>query len=126
MRTLSTQHRRIMKIHLLQLFLLHMDEILPNVVDNNNSIDAPIGCSTIIVNEPGNVSFICCFRRNQFIEPFFDRKHSDTRKMHCRRISTTFTSFRRTSFLMSPKGSTKLRKSALLRSATLATCPATP
>lgn len=33
-----------------------MDEILPNVVDNNNSIDAPIGCSTIIVNEPGNVS----------------------------------------------------------------------
>lgn len=40
----------------LQLFLLHMDEILPNTVDNNNSIDAPIGCSTIIVNEPGNVS----------------------------------------------------------------------
>lgn len=34
-----------------------MDEIIPNVVDNNNSIDAPIGCSTISVNEPGNVSY---------------------------------------------------------------------
>lgn len=43
-------------IFLQQLFLLHMDEIIPNVVDNNNSIDAPIGCSTITVNEPGNVS----------------------------------------------------------------------
>lgn len=32
-----------------------MDEILPNTVDNNNSIDAPIGCSTIVVNQPGNV-----------------------------------------------------------------------
>jgi hypothetical protein len=42
-------------IFLPQLFLLHMDEILPNTVDNNNSIDAPIGCSTIIVNQPGNV-----------------------------------------------------------------------
>lgn len=30
--------------------------MIPNVVDNNNSIDAPIGCSTISVNEPGNVS----------------------------------------------------------------------
>lgn len=33
-----------------------MDEILPNVVDNNNSIDAPIGCSTICVNERDSVS----------------------------------------------------------------------
>jgi hypothetical protein len=32
-----------------------MDEILPNTVDNNNSIDAAIGCSTIVVNQPGNV-----------------------------------------------------------------------
>jgi hypothetical protein len=32
-----------------------MDEIIPNIVDNNNSIDAAIGCSTITVNEPGNV-----------------------------------------------------------------------
>lgn len=40
---------------MMQLFLLHMDEIIPNVVDNNNSINAPIGCSTICVNEPGNV-----------------------------------------------------------------------
>lgn len=41
-----------------QLFLLHMDEIIPNVVDNNNSIDAPIGCSTICVNEVDAVSKI--------------------------------------------------------------------
>ena len=39
-----------------QLFLLHMDEIIPNVVDNNNAVDAPIGCSSICVNEPNNVS----------------------------------------------------------------------
>lgn len=43
---------------LLQLFLLHMDEIIPNVVDNNNTVDAPIGCSTICVNEPNAVSKI--------------------------------------------------------------------
>lgn len=41
-----------------QLFLLHMDEIIPNIVDNNNAVDAGIGCSTITVNEPGNVSQI--------------------------------------------------------------------
>lgn len=35
-----------------------MDEIIPNVVDNNNSIDAPIGCSTICVNEVDAVSKI--------------------------------------------------------------------
>lgn len=32
-----------------------MDEITPNVVDNNNSIDAAIGCSTICVNEANAV-----------------------------------------------------------------------
>ncbi|CAO1412916.1 unnamed protein product [Diamesa hyperborea] len=37
-----------------KLFLLHMDEIIPNVVDNNNAVDAPIGCSSICVNEPNN------------------------------------------------------------------------
>ena len=35
-----------------------MDEIIPSVVDNNNSIDAPIGCSTVALNEPGNVSYL--------------------------------------------------------------------
>ncbi|KAG5684573.1 hypothetical protein PVAND_013798 [Polypedilum vanderplanki] len=40
------------KVEFYKLFLLHMDEIIPNVVDNNNSIDAPIGCSSICVNEP--------------------------------------------------------------------------
>lgn len=35
-----------------------MDEIIPNIVDNNNSIDAPIGCSTICVNEPNAVRII--------------------------------------------------------------------
>ncbi|XP_070508633.1 beta-alanyl-dopamine/carcinine hydrolase [Chironomus tepperi] len=40
------------QVEFYKLFLLHLDEILPNVVDNNNSIDAPIGCSSICVNEP--------------------------------------------------------------------------
>ncbi|XP_063706790.1 beta-alanyl-dopamine/carcinine hydrolase [Culicoides brevitarsis] len=34
-----------------KLFLLHMDEILPNVVQSKNATDQPIGCSTICVNE---------------------------------------------------------------------------
>lgn len=35
-----------------KLFLLHMDDILPVAVEGRNSIDQPIGCSTICVNEP--------------------------------------------------------------------------
>ncbi|XP_055623053.1 beta-alanyl-dopamine/carcinine hydrolase [Toxorhynchites rutilus septentrionalis] len=35
-----------------KLFLLHMDDILPIAVDGRNSINQPIGCSTICVNEP--------------------------------------------------------------------------
>ncbi|XP_050083525.1 uncharacterized protein LOC126570075 [Anopheles aquasalis] len=35
-----------------KLFLLHLDEILPVAVDGTNSINQPIGCSTICVNEP--------------------------------------------------------------------------
>lgn len=34
-----------------KLFLLHMDDILPIAVEGRNSIDQPIGCSTICVNE---------------------------------------------------------------------------
>lgn len=35
-----------------KLFLLHMDEILPVAVEGKNSINQPIGCSTVCVNEP--------------------------------------------------------------------------
>lgn len=35
-----------------KLFLLHMDDILPVAVEGRNSINQPIGCSTICVNEP--------------------------------------------------------------------------
>ncbi|XP_058443910.1 beta-alanyl-dopamine/carcinine hydrolase [Malaya genurostris] len=35
-----------------KLFLLHMDDILPIAVAGKNSINQPIGCSTICVNEP--------------------------------------------------------------------------
>lgn len=35
-----------------KLFLLHMDDILPIAVEGRNSINQPIGCSTICVNEP--------------------------------------------------------------------------
>jgi hypothetical protein len=38
----------------LQLFLLHMDDILPVSVYSRNSVNQPIGCSTICINEPGN------------------------------------------------------------------------
>uniref|UniRef100_A0A336LZZ7 CSON009415 protein n=3 Tax=Culicoides sonorensis TaxID=179676 RepID=A0A336LZZ7_CULSO len=34
-----------------KLFLLHMDEILPNSVQGKNAINQPIGCSTICVNQ---------------------------------------------------------------------------
>lgn len=35
-----------------KLFLLHMDDILPVAVEGRNSINQPIGCSTVCVNEP--------------------------------------------------------------------------
>lgn len=35
-----------------KLFLMHMDDILPVAVEGRNSINQPIGCSTICVNEP--------------------------------------------------------------------------
>lgn len=35
-----------------KLFLLHLDDILPVVAEGQNSINQPIGCSTICVNEP--------------------------------------------------------------------------
>lgn len=35
-----------------QLFLLHMDEILPRSLQQRNSVDQPIGCTTICVNQP--------------------------------------------------------------------------
>lgn len=109
-----------------QLFLLHMDEILPNVVDNNNSIDAPIGCSTIIVNEPGHVSLFASFLIRFNKPTLFGRKHSGTLRMHCQRISTIFISCRRTSFPTNPKGSIRSRKNASLHSVTPVICPDTP
>uniref|UniRef100_A0A182IPH6 Peptidase C45 hydrolase domain-containing protein n=1 Tax=Anopheles atroparvus TaxID=41427 RepID=A0A182IPH6_ANOAO len=36
-----------------KLFLLHLDEIMPVATEGQNSINQPIGCSTICVNEPG-------------------------------------------------------------------------
>lgn len=39
----------------MQLFLLHLDDILPNSLDQKNAVDAGIGCSTICVNELDNV-----------------------------------------------------------------------
>lgn len=39
----------------LKLFLLHMDDITTNVADQRNSVNQPVGCSTICVNQPNNV-----------------------------------------------------------------------
>ncbi|XP_066586991.1 beta-alanyl-dopamine/carcinine hydrolase [Prorops nasuta] len=36
-----------------KLFLMHLDDIVPNVADGTFGQDQPIGCSTIICNEPG-------------------------------------------------------------------------
>lgn len=33
-----------------------MDDILPNGLDQNNALNEPIGCTSICVNEPNNVS----------------------------------------------------------------------
>ncbi|XP_059618007.1 beta-alanyl-dopamine/carcinine hydrolase [Phlebotomus argentipes] len=36
-----------------KLFLLHMDDITPKAVAGRNSVDQPIGCTSICVNQPG-------------------------------------------------------------------------
>lgn len=38
-----------------QLFLLHMDDIMPIAAEQKNSINEPVGCSTICVNQPNCV-----------------------------------------------------------------------
>lgn len=40
----------------MQLFLLHMDDMTP-IVQNRPGNDQPIGCSTIWINQPGEVIY---------------------------------------------------------------------
>lgn len=52
---------RIMKMiigHLFfQLFLMHLDDIIPNVVEGRQaSTKQPVGCSSLICNYPGQVN----------------------------------------------------------------------
>jgi len=39
---------------MLQLFLMHLDDIIPNVIGMKGNA-LPVGCSTIICNQPGHV-----------------------------------------------------------------------
>lgn len=41
------------KISFHKLFLMHLDDILPNVADGSQGNSLPVGCSTIICNHPG-------------------------------------------------------------------------
>ncbi|XP_043463208.1 uncharacterized protein LOC122499143 isoform X2 [Leptopilina heterotoma] len=36
-----------------KLFLMHLDDILPNVVEGKQGVKEPVGCSSIICNQPG-------------------------------------------------------------------------
>lgn len=36
-----------------KLFLMHLDDILPNVIDQTTGNALPVGCSTIVCNQPG-------------------------------------------------------------------------
>lgn len=36
-----------------KLFLMHLDDILPNVIDQTSGNDLPVGCTTIMCNQPG-------------------------------------------------------------------------
>lgn len=82
-----------------------MDEITPNVVDNNNSIDAAIGCSTICVNEANAV--------RKILSKVFDlkklnfRKFLATPKMPFQKISIITISCLLTSYPMTHKESIK-------------------
>lgn len=63
----------------LQLFLLHMDNIILTAV-NKKPIDQPYGCSSICVNQPGQVcnvslkliKFIKTWDKKKFVEIYND------------------------------------------------------
>lgn len=40
------------QVEFYKLFLLHMDDIVPSAAAQKNTIDQPVGCSTICVNQP--------------------------------------------------------------------------
>lgn len=109
-----------------QLFLLHMDEIIPNIVDNNNAVDAAIGCSTISVNEPGNVRHLVWNWIWPYVWYKFDRKPLGILKTPYRKTSIIIISCQLTSFPSHLKESIKWLKNASLPFAMLVIFPDTP
>lgn len=49
-----------------QLFLFHLDEILPNVVKQKNSGEEPTGCTTVYVNNGKDEVRIKCHKTMSF------------------------------------------------------------
>lgn len=67
---------------------MHLDDIIPNVVDGIQENMLPVGCSTIICNQPGHVRMIT--NQNRLVLLLKNKRFQDeisrSRISHCLNI----------------------------------------